>query len=83
LATKDDDGEEYQHVDVLQPLGVATLDLMKGVQNDVELGEHAGDCRSPPKRKGDIRSSICARFFRDVWEKLISFITVNLLRCTF
>ncbi|KAF9911035.1 ATP-dependent DNA helicase II subunit 2 [Linnemannia zychae] len=44
LATSDDDGAEYQHVDVLQPLGVATLDLMKGVQNDVELGETAGDC---------------------------------------
>ncbi|KAF8944812.1 ATP-dependent DNA helicase II subunit 2 [Haplosporangium gracile] len=44
LATKDDDGEEYQHVDILQPLGVATLELMKGVQNDVELGEHAADC---------------------------------------
>ena len=53
MATKDDDGEEYQHVDVLQPLGVATLDLMKGVQNDVELGEHAGDCKSPVKRTGD------------------------------
>lgn len=31
-------------MDVLQPLGIATLDLMKGVQNDVEYGETMGDC---------------------------------------
>lgn len=34
-------------MDVLQPLGIATLDLMKGVQDDVELGETMGDCRWP------------------------------------
>lgn len=41
----DEDGSaEYQFVDVLQPLGIATLELMKGVQNDVEYGETMGDC---------------------------------------
>lgn len=41
----DEDGSaEYQFVDVLQPLDIATLELMKGVQNDVEYGETMGDC---------------------------------------
>lgn len=44
LASIDDSGADYQFVDVLQPLGVATLDLMKGVQNDVKLGDTMGDC---------------------------------------
>ena len=44
LATLDENGADYQFVDVLQPLGIATLDLMKGVQDDVELGDTMGDC---------------------------------------
>ncbi|KAG0044609.1 ATP-dependent DNA helicase II subunit 2 [Gryganskiella cystojenkinii] len=45
LATVDDEGNaDYQNVDVLRGLGVATLDLMKGVQNDVKIGEVMGDC---------------------------------------
>jgi len=41
----DEDGNaDYQNVDVLQELGVATLELMKGVQDDVHVGEAMGDC---------------------------------------
>ncbi|KAK3813022.1 MAG: SPOC like C-terminal domain-containing protein [Benniella sp.] len=43
LASVDENGADYQFVDVLQPLGVATIDLMKGVQNDVKLGDTMGD----------------------------------------
>ncbi|KAF9433138.1 ATP-dependent DNA helicase II subunit 2 [Entomortierella beljakovae] len=43
LASVDENGADYQFVDVLQPLGVARLDLMKGIQDDVKLGETMGD----------------------------------------
>ncbi|KAK3822012.1 MAG: SPOC like C-terminal domain-containing protein [Linnemannia elongata] len=72
LATKDDDGEEYQHVDVLQPLGVATLDLMKGVQNDVELGENAGDCMDALIVALDMMTKFCKKL---KYEKKIYILT--------
>ncbi|KAF9545822.1 ATP-dependent DNA helicase II subunit 2 [Mortierella hygrophila] len=72
LATKDDDGEEYQHVDVLQPLGVATVDLMKGVQNDVELGEHAGDCMDALIVALDMMTKFCKKL---KYEKKIYILT--------
>ncbi|KAF9979160.1 ATP-dependent DNA helicase II subunit 2 [Actinomortierella ambigua] len=44
LASINEEGGEYQNIDVLQPFGVATVDLMKGIQNDVKLGSTMGDC---------------------------------------
>ncbi|KAF9382159.1 ATP-dependent DNA helicase II subunit 2 [Podila verticillata] len=62
LATVDEDGSaEYQFVDVLQPLGIATLDLMKGVQNDVEYGETMGDCMDGLIVAVDMMSKFCKR----------------------
>ena len=42
----DEDGNaDYQNVEVLRALDVATLDLMKSVQDDIEVGEAMGDCK--------------------------------------
>ncbi|KAF9934994.1 ATP-dependent DNA helicase II subunit 2 [Linnemannia zychae] len=72
LATSDAEGGEYQHIDVLQSLGVATLDLMKGVQNDVELGEHEGDCMDGLIVALDMMTKFCKKL---KYEKKIYILT--------
>jgi hypothetical protein len=43
----DEDGNaDYQNVEVLRGLDVATLGLMKSVQDDIEVGEAMGDCKN-------------------------------------
>ncbi|KAG0233556.1 ATP-dependent DNA helicase II subunit 2 [Actinomortierella wolfii] len=44
LASINEEGGEYQNIDVLQPFSVATVDLMRGIHNDVKLGSTMGDC---------------------------------------
>ncbi|KAF9276786.1 X-ray repair cross-complementing protein 5 [Mortierella alpina] len=61
LATLDENGADYQFVDVLQPLGIATLDLMKGVQDDVELGETMGDCMDGLIVSLDMMTKFCKK----------------------
>ncbi|KAF9103343.1 ATP-dependent DNA helicase II subunit 2 [Mortierella sp. GBA35] len=72
LATFDENGADYQHVDVLQPLGVATLELMKGVQNDVAIGEHAGDCMDGLIVALDMMTKFCKKL---KYEKKIYILT--------
>ncbi|KAF9986533.1 ATP-dependent DNA helicase II subunit 2 [Mortierella antarctica] len=61
LATLDANGADYQFVDVLQPLGIATLDLMKGVQDDIELGETMGDCMDGLIVSLDMMTKFCKK----------------------
>ncbi|KAF9917084.1 ATP-dependent DNA helicase II subunit 2 [Lobosporangium transversale] len=44
LASEDENGADYQNVEVLRPLEMASLDVMKSVQNDAKLGETMADC---------------------------------------
>ncbi|KAG0206088.1 ATP-dependent DNA helicase II subunit 2 [Mortierella sp. GBA30] len=61
LATLDENGADYQNVDVLQPLGMATLDLMKGVQDDVEIGDAMGDCMDGLIVSLDMMTKFCRK----------------------
>ncbi|KAF9160674.1 ATP-dependent DNA helicase II subunit 2 [Mortierella sp. AD011] len=72
LASVDENGADYQFVDVLQPLGVASLDLMKGVQNDVKLGETMGDCMDGLIVALDMMSKFCKKL---KYEKKIYILT--------
>ncbi|KAI7815728.1 SPOC like C-terminal domain-containing protein, partial [Gamsiella multidivaricata] len=72
LASVDENGADYQFVDVLQPLGVATLDLMKGVQNDVKLGETMGDCMDGLIVALDMMTKFCKKL---KYEKRIYILT--------
>ncbi|KAG0239695.1 SPOC like C-terminal domain-containing protein [Mortierella sp. GBAus27b] len=72
LASVDENGADYQFVDVLQPLGIATLDLMKGVQNDVKLGETIGDCMDGLIVALDMMTKFCKKL---KYEKKIFILT--------
>ncbi|KAI8605465.1 SPOC like C-terminal domain-containing protein [Dissophora ornata] len=72
LATVDENGADYQFVDVLQPLGVATLDLMRGVQGDVKLGETMGDCMDGLIVALDMMTKFCKKL---KYEKKIYILT--------
>ncbi|KAG0258959.1 ATP-dependent DNA helicase II subunit 2 [Mortierella polycephala] len=72
LATIDENGADYQFVDVLQPLGVASLDLMKGVQNDIKIGETMGDCMDGLIVALDMMTKFCKKL---KYEKKIYILT--------
>ncbi|KAF9116447.1 ATP-dependent DNA helicase II subunit 2 [Mortierella sp. AM989] len=72
LASVDENGADYQFVDVLQPLGVATVDLMKGVQDDVKLGETMGDCMDGLIVALDMMTKFCKKL---KYEKKIYILT--------
>ncbi|KAF9426362.1 ATP-dependent DNA helicase II subunit 2 [Podila epigama] len=59
LANVDENGADYQFVDVLQSLDIATLELMKGVQNDVDFGETMGDCMDGLIVAADMMTKFC------------------------
>ncbi|KAG0292960.1 ATP-dependent DNA helicase II subunit 2 [Dissophora globulifera] len=72
LASEDENGADYQFVDVLQPLGIATLELMKGVQDDVKLGETMGDCMDGLIVAMDMMTKFCKKL---KYEKKIYILT--------
>ncbi|KAG0330003.1 ATP-dependent DNA helicase II subunit 2 [Podila humilis] len=73
LATVDEDGSaDYQFVDVIQGLDLATLDLMKGVQNDIEYGDTMGDCMDGLIVAVDMITKFCKRL---KYEKKIYLLT--------
>ncbi|KAI1311554.1 ATP-dependent DNA helicase II subunit 2 [Mortierella claussenii] len=72
LATVDENGADYQFVDVLQPLGVATLGLMQGVQDDVKLGDTMGDCMDGLIVALDMMTKFCKKL---KYEKKIYILT--------
>ena len=39
-----DDGESYQHITLLRPLGLADFDLLQTVQTDLQPTDTPGDC---------------------------------------
>ncbi|KAF8985542.1 ATP-dependent DNA helicase II subunit 2 [Entomortierella lignicola] len=72
LASVDENGADYQFVDVIQPISVASLDLMKGVQNDVKLGETMGDCMDGLIVALDMMAKFCKKL---KYEKKIYILT--------